>query len=98
MTQGVCGGQPSVRAASPAQPDEVGASRGSVYHPLNHREPHTAAALGRYSARELAPRIAPMGGERTPGLGGYRITRVAGTCLAASEHRMAAMREAQGRT
>ena len=58
--------QPSVRAAYQAQQDDVGASLVSVYNKLNHLETHTAAELVRYSAREFAPLVAHMGGERTP--------------------------------
>jgi hypothetical protein len=38
-----------------------------------------------------------MGGERAPWLEGYRVTIVDGNCLAASEHRLQALREATGR-
>ena len=89
--------QPSVRAAYQAQQDDVGASLVSVYNKLNHLETHTAAELVRYSAREFAPLIAHMGGERTPWLAGYRIKIVDGNCLEASEHRLHELREAQGR-
>ena len=89
--------QPSVRAAYQAHQNDVGASLVSVYNKLNNLETHTAAALVRYSARELAPIITHMGGERAPWLEGYRIKIVDGTCLEASEHRLQELREAQGR-
>src|ERR687885_1171273 len=97
MNQVVFCVQPSVRAAYQAQQDDVGASLVSVYNKLNHLETHTAAELVRYSAREFAPLIAHMGGERAPWLEGYRIKIVDGNCLEASEHRLKALREATGR-
>ena len=65
----------------------------SVYNKLNHLETHTAAELVRYSAREFAPLIAHMGGERAPWLEGYRIKIVDGNCLEASEHRIQELRD-----
>ena len=97
MNQVVFCVQPSVRAAYQAQQDNVGASLVSVYNKLNHLETHTAAELVRYSAREFAPIIAHMGGERAPWLEGYRIKIVDGNCLEASEHRIAELRAAKGR-
>jgi hypothetical protein len=89
--------QPSVRAAYQAQQDDVGASLVSVYNKLNNLETHTAAELVRYSAREFAPLIEHMNGERDPWLEGYRIKIVDGNCLEASEHRIAELRTATGR-
>jgi hypothetical protein len=97
MNQVVFCVQPSVRAAYQAQQDDVGASLVSVYNKLNHLETQTAAELVRYSAREFAPIIAHMGGERTPWLEGYRIKIVDGNCLEASEHRLQELRDAPGR-
>jgi hypothetical protein len=97
MNQVVFCVQPSVRAAYQAQPDEVGASLVSVYNKLNNLETQTAAELVRYSAREFAPLIAHMDGERAPWLEGYRIKIVDGNCLEASEHHIKELREAEGR-
>ena len=97
MNQVVFCVQPSVRAAYQAQQDDVGTSVVSVYNKLKHLETHTAAELVRYSAREFAPLIAHMGGERAPWLEGYRIKIVDGNCLEASEHRIQELRDAQGR-
>src|SRR5206468_463501 len=89
--------QPSVRAAYQAHHNAVGTSLVSVYNKLHGLETHTAAALVRYSAREFAPLITHMGGARAPWRAGYRVKIVAGHCLAASEHRMKALRAATGR-
>ena len=97
MNQVVFCVQPSVRAAYQAQQDDVGASLVSVYNKLNHLETHTAAELVRDSAREFAPIIAHMGGERAPWLEGYQVKIVDGNCLEASEHRIPELREAKGR-
>src|SRR2546428_4157202 len=97
MNQVVFCVQPSVRAAYQAHHNDVGTSLVSVYNKLNGLEPHTAAELVRYSAREFAPLIKHMGGERVPWLEGYRVKIVDGNCLAASEHRIQALRAATGR-
>lgn len=97
MTQAVFCVPPSVRTAYQAQQDDVGASLVSVYNKLTNLATHTAAELVRYSAREFAPLIADMGGERAPWLAGYRLTIVDGHCLEASEQRIRELRDATGR-
>lgn len=97
MSQVVFCVQPSVRAAYRAQEADVGTSIISVYNKLNGLETHTSAELVRYSAREFAPLMASMGGERAPWLTGYRIKIVDGNCLEASEHRIKELRTAPGR-
>jgi hypothetical protein len=97
MNQVVFCVQPSVRAAYQAQQDDIGTSLVSVYNKLNGLETHTSAELVRYSAREFAPLIAHMGGERASWLKGYRVKIVDGNCLEASEHRIKELRQANGR-
>jgi hypothetical protein len=97
MNQVVFCVQPSVRAAYQAHQNDVGTSLVSVYNKLNGLETHTAAELVRYSAREFAPLIQHMGGERAPWLEGYRVKIVDGNCLEASEHRIKELRDATGR-
>ena len=53
--------QPSVHAAYRAQEAQVGTSVVSVYNKLKEIEPHTSAALVRYSAHQLAPLIDATG-------------------------------------
>src|ERR671933_2451879 len=96
MSQVVFCVQPSVRAAYLAHEADVGTSIVSVYNKLNGLETRTSAELVRYSAREFAPLIAQMEGERAPWLEGYRVKIVDGNCLEASEHRLKALREVQG--
>jgi IS4 transposase len=97
MSQVVFCVQPSVRAAYRAHEADVGTSIISVYNKLNGLETHTSAELVRYSARELAPLIAHMDGERAPWLAGYRVKIIDGNCLPASEHRIQELRETTGR-
>ncbi len=93
MSQVVFCVQPSVRAAYQAHEADVGTSIVSVYNKLNGLETHTSAELVRYSARELAPLIAHMGGTREPWLKGYRVKIVDGNCIEASEHRLGVLRD-----
>lgn len=93
MSQVVFCVQPSVRAAYLAHEADVGTSIVSVYNKLNGLETHTSAELVRYSARELAPLIAHMDGERAPWLGGYRVKIVDGNCIEASEQRLDVLRD-----
>lgn len=97
MSQVVFCVQPSVRAAYRAQAADVGTSIVSVYNKLHGLETHTSAALVRSSARECAPLIAHMGGERASWLAGSRVNIVDGNCLAARAHRLKALRDAPGR-
>jgi hypothetical protein len=62
--------QPSGQAASRAQEAPVGTSVVSVDNKRQELETHTSAALVRSSARQFAPLIAQVGGERAPGFWG----------------------------
>jgi hypothetical protein len=97
MSQVVFCVQPSVRAAYQAQEADVGVSVVSIYNKLKGIETHTSAELVRYSAREFAPLIEHMGGERAPWLKGYQVKIIDGNCIKASEHRIQELREAKGR-
>ena len=92
MSQVVFRLQPSVHAAYRAQEAQVGTSVVSVYNKLQEIEPDTSAALVRYSARQLAPLIAQLGGDRAPWLRGYQVKIIDGNCLEASEHRLEVLR------
>jgi hypothetical protein len=87
--------KPSVRAAYQDHKDQVGASLISLYNKLNGVETHTSAELVRYSAAELRPLIAQLGGERSPWLPGYRVKILDGNCIEASERRLKVLREVQ---
>jgi hypothetical protein len=88
--------QPSVHAAYRAQESQVGTSVVSVDNTLKEIEPHTSAELVRYSARQLAPLIEQLGGERAPWLRSYRTKIIDGNCLEASEHRLEVLRGVGG--
>ena len=92
MSQVVFRLQPSVHAAYRAKEAQVGTSVVSVYNKLKEIEPHTAAELVRYSARQLAPVIEHLGGEREAWLRGYQVKIIDGNCLEASERRLDVLR------
>ena len=92
MSQVVFRIQPSVHAAYRAQEAQVGTSVVSVYNKLQELETHTSAALVRYRARQLAPLIAHVGGEREPWVPGYHVKIVDGNAIEASEHRLKELR------
>ena len=92
MSQVVFRLQPSVHAAYRAKEAQVGTSVVSVYNKLKEIEPHTSAELVRYSARQLAPVIDQLGGEREPWLRGYQVKIIDGNCLEASERRLDVLR------
>jgi len=92
MSQVVFRLQPSVHAAYRVQEAQVGTSVVSVYNKLKEIEPHTSAALVRYSAHQLAPLIEQLGGDREPWLRGYQVKIIDGNCLEASEHRLEVLR------
>jgi hypothetical protein len=88
--------KPSVRAASRAQADQVGASRRARAPPRNGGEPHTAAELGRSRAVEWAPWGEPRDGARAPWVPGERIHMMEGHGMAARARRLTAVRTVQG--
>ena len=92
MSQVVFRIQPSVHAAYRAHEAQVGTSVVSVYNKLQEIETHTSAELVRYSARQLAPLIAHVGGAREPWLRGYQVKIVDGNAIEASEHRLKELR------
>lgn len=87
--------KPSVRAAYRDRTDTVGASLISVYNKLNGVEPHTSAALVRYSATEFQPLITALEGERSAWLPGSRVKILDGNCIEASERRLKVLRDVQ---
>jgi IS4 transposase len=92
MSQVVFCIQPSVHAAYRAHEAQVGTSVVSVYNKLKELETHTSAELVRYSARQLAPLIAQLGGARESWLKGYQVKIVDGNAIEASEHRLGVLR------
>jgi hypothetical protein len=92
MSQVVFRLQPSVHAAYRAQEAQVGTSVVAVYNTRKEIEPHTSAALVRYSAHPLGPLIEPLEGNRGPWLSGYQVKIIDGNCIEASAHRLEVLR------
>lgn len=96
LMQVVCGVRKSVPVAYQAAEPELAVSVQSVYNKLNGLEPGISAALVRYAAREAKELIQELGAERAELLAGYRVKILDGNCLAASEHRLKALRALNG--
>jgi IS4 transposase len=90
MLQIVCRTQASVHAAY--RHAEIAASIVSVYAKLRGVELTTSQGLVRHIAGEAQRLIESMSGERPAALPGYRLKYLDGNCLAASEHRLKALR------
>lgn len=93
MVPVVCGMRPSVHAAYQASTEEIGVSITSVYNKLNGLEPGVSGALVRETAGRLATAIRSRGGRLPSRLPGYRTKILDGNCIAATEHRLAVLRE-----
>jgi len=91
--QVVLGVQPSVHAAYQAQADQLGVSDQAVYDKLNHVELCVSAELVRDAARQAAPVIGALQAELPPLVPGYRTKLLDGNHLAASDHRLEALRQ-----
>jgi hypothetical protein len=93
MGQVVLGVQPSVHAAYQAQAAQLGVSDQAVYDKLNHVELRVSAELVRDAARQAAPVIGALQAELPPLVPGYRTKILDGNHLAASDHRLEALRQ-----
>ncbi len=92
MSLVVCGIQPSVNAAYRRQAKELNVSRTALYDKINGIEPEVSAALVRESSRQLSACIDQMGGANENWVEGYRVKILDGNCLAATDHRLKALR------
>jgi IS4 transposase len=90
MLQIVCRTQASVHAAY--RHADIAASIISVYAKLRGVELATSQGLVRHIAREAQTLIETMNGGRHAQLPGLRLKYLDGNCLAASEHRLKALR------
>jgi len=94
MAPVVCGFRKSVHSAYQKTPTEIGASIAAVYEKLAHIETGVSEALVRESSARLAEVIDAMpGGRRKPLIAGYHTRILDGNCLAATEHRLQALRK-----
>ena len=92
MGQVVLGIQPSVHAAYQAQAEELGVSDQAVYDKLNHVELCVSAEMVRDSARQVAEVVGALQATLPPWLEGYHTKILDGNHLAATEHRIEALR------
>jgi hypothetical protein len=90
MLQIVCKTRANVHAAY--RHANIASSIVAVYAKLQGVELTTSQALVRYIAREGQALIVTMKGARPALLPGYRLKYLDGNCLAASEHRLTALR------
>jgi hypothetical protein len=91
----VCKIQPSMKAAYEAVEDTLPVSLSAVYDKLNGIESVVTAALVRHTAAHLGPVIEEMGGQLPSPLPGYRLRILDGNHLAATERRLAVLRESK---
>jgi IS4 transposase len=89
----VCGIHPSVNAAYKAKAQQINVTRGALYQKLNGVETAVSTALLRQTARELSSLIQAVGGQQEPLLPGYSVRILDGNALAATEHRLAVLRQ-----
>jgi hypothetical protein len=92
MGQVVLGVQASVHAAYQAQAAQLGISDQAIYDKLRQVELRVSAELVRDAARQAAPVIGALQAELPPLVPGYRAKILDGNHLAASEHRLEALR------
>src|SRR5215831_11955769 len=90
--QVVLGVQPSVHAAYQAQAAQLGISDQAMYDKLRQVELRVSAELVRDAARQASPVIGALQAELPPLVPGYRAKILDGNHLAASEHRLEALR------
>jgi hypothetical protein len=91
----VCRVQPSMHTAYKAVKETLPVSLAAVYEKVNGIEPAVTAALVRHTASKLAPVIEAMGGQQPPLLPGYRTRIIDGNHLAATERRLAVLRQSK---
>lgn len=91
----VCQLQPSIHTAYKAVKATLPVTLAAFYDKLNGIEPTVTGALVRHTASKLAPVIEAMGGQLPPLLAGYRARIIDGNHLAATERRLAVLRQSK---
>jgi len=89
----VCKIQPAVSSAYRAVKDSLPVSMTALYDKINGVEPEVAAALVRHTGERLGAVVEAMGGELPALLPGYRTKIIDGNHLAATERRLAVLRQ-----
>lgn len=92
MSLVVCGIQKSVHAAYRTRAANLSVSTTALYNKLSGIELGVSQALVRETASELQMLVKAMDGEQLNLLPGYQMRIVDGTCLAATDHRLNAIR------
>ena len=92
MLEVVCGTRKSVNAAYQAMQAAIPVSIQAVYEKLRGVEPGVAAELVRYAARDGQAVITALAGASPAMLPGYSVRLLDGNHLAATEHRLKALR------
>lgn len=93
MSLVVCGVHPSVHAAHQASVEKIGVSVTSVYNKINGIEPSTSGELVREVAGQMEATIRHLNATMPDLLPGYRVKIIDGNAIAATEHRLKALRE-----
>jgi hypothetical protein len=93
MSLVVCGVHPSVHAAHQASVEKIGVSVTSVYNKINGIEPSTSGELVREVAASMEATIRHLNATMPDLLPGYRVKIIDGNAIAATEHRLKALRE-----
>jgi hypothetical protein len=91
----VCRLQPSIHTAYKAVKDTLPVSLAAVYDKVNGIEPPVTGALVRHTASKLASVIEAIGGQLPPLVPGYRARIIDGNHLAATERRLAVLRQSK---
>jgi len=89
----VCKVQPAISAAYRAVKDTLPVSLTAVYDKINGIEPDVVAALVRHTGQRLSAVVDAMGGAHPALLPGYRTKIIDGNHFAATERRLAVLRQ-----
>jgi IS4 transposase len=92
MSEVVRGVHPTVHAAYQAHKETIGVSTTALYNKLDRVEPQVSAALVHDSAARAAPVVKALGASHPRWIPGYQIQVLDGNHLAATEHRLQALR------
>ncbi|OYD86464.1 hypothetical protein CDG77_35085 [Nostoc sp. 'Peltigera membranacea cyanobiont' 213] len=93
MSLVVCGVHPSVHAAHQASSEEISVSVTSIYNKINGIEPIISAELVTEVAGQMEATIRHLNATVPDLLPGYRVKILDGNAIAATEHRLKALRD-----
>ncbi|WP_104900024.1 hypothetical protein [Nostoc sp. 'Peltigera membranacea cyanobiont' N6] len=93
MSLVVCGVDPSVHAAHQASSEEISVSVTSIYNKINGIEPIISAELVTEVAGQMEATIRHLNATVPDLLPGYRVKILDGNAIAATEHRLKALRD-----